>query len=523
MTRYPIGQQDFKDIREGGFAYVDKTGFIPKLLDGSKFYFLARPRRFGKSLFLSTLEYFFHGEKNLFKGLDVEKYQWDWDSYPVIHIDLGGANYDKKEFLVDILDRILSGYENTYQIIPENKNNPSDRFARLIRTAFEKTKHQVVVLIDEYEKPVIDTLGNDEVNDFNRDTLRGFYSVLKSSDKFMKLAFLTGVTKFGQMSVFSGLNNIRDISFRIPYGDICGITAKELECNFEEGIRQLAENEQTDLIGAIRLLKDNYDGYHFNENCEDIYNPYSLINALADSAIDPYWAASGTPKFLAEKLLNDNYNLEELEGIKVGRDRLMNVSNQNDDIIVLLFQTGYLTIKDYDKELREFTLGYPNREVEKAFFDYLLPNYSFLPKNEFESEVDNFKRYLNQGNPYSAFSALRILSAGISYDLIPQAETERHFQMILHMLIKLISSRNILIYPEYKTSDGRIDILIETPKFVYIIEIKKDKDAQDAIDQIKNKEYGLSFKNKNKKIFLIGMSFSTKTKRIENYIIESDN
>lgn len=369
MTRYPIGQQDFKDIREGGFAYVDKTGFIPKLLDGSKFYFLARPRRFGKSLFLSTLEYFFNGDKNLFKGLDVEKYQWEWDSYPVIHIDLGGANYDKKEFLVDILDRILSGYENTYQIIPENKNNPSDRFARLIRTAFEKTKHQVVVLIDEYEKPVIDTLGNDEVNDFNRDTLRGFYSVLKSSDKFMKLAFLTGVTKFGQMSVFSGLNNIRDISFRIPYGDICGITAKELECNFDEGIRQLAENEQTDRIGAIRLLKDNYDGYHFNENCEDIYNPYSLINALADSAIDPYWAASGTPKFLAEKLLNDNYNLEELEGIKVGRDRLMNVSNQNDDIIVLLFQTGYLTIKDYDKELREFTLGYPNREVEKAFFD----------------------------------------------------------------------------------------------------------------------------------------------------------
>lgn len=373
MVRYPIGKQDFKSLREGEYAYVDKTHYITKLLEGSTYYFLGRPRRFGKSLFLSTLEYFFLGERELFKDLAIDSYQWSWEEYPVIRIDLNGADYaETPGALSEKLSQQLDLVEEKYGI--ENKSrNLIDRFYQLIRRLSESRTKKVVVLVDEYEKPVIDAIGKSEVQNKNKEFLRGFYGVLKSLDKYLKLVFLTGVTKFGQMSVFSGLNNIDDISMDDAFGAVCGITETELRQTFRDGIIAFAERNDTTEEGALAQLKENYDGYHFSERCPDLYNPYSLIKALSKNKIGSYWSLSGTPSLLAKMLLEEKYDLGNLNGIRATERRLMGIGNQFEDAISLLYHTGYLTIKHYDRELEEYVLGFPNKEVEQAFFEYLLP------------------------------------------------------------------------------------------------------------------------------------------------------
>lgn len=517
MVRYPIGKQDFKSLREGNYAYVDKTEFIPKLLEGSTYYFLGRPRRFGKSLFLSTLEYFFLGERELFKDLSIYSYPWSWEEYPVIRIDLNGADFSESTgALAEKLGQQLSIVEEKYGV--ENRSTDLiDRFYQLIRRLSESTAKKVVVLVDEYEKPVIDAISNEEVQNKNKEFLRAFYGVLKSLDKYLKLVFLTGVTKFGQMSVFSGLNNIDDISMDDAFGAVCGITEPELKTNFREGISQFAERNEITEEEVLTLLKDNYDGYHFSERCQDLYNPYSLIKALSKNKIGSYWSLSGTPNLLARMLLEQKYDLGNLNGIRATERRLMGIGNQFEDPVALLYHTGYLTIKSYDRELEEYILGFPNKEVEQAFFEYLLPNYTFGGKNEVESRVSKFKRYITEGEARKAMEEMEAFSAGISYELIPEPEVERHFQALVYMFASLSVSSNVKVYPEKKTSDGRIDLLIETPRFVYIIEIKRDKDPETALQQIEDKNYALQFKGDGRKIFLIGVSFSTDKKRIDGF------
>lgn len=515
MTRYPIGKQDFKSLREGGYAYVDKTSFIPKLIEGSTYYFLGRPRRFGKSLFLSTLEYFFLGERELFKDLAIDSYPWSWEEYPVIRIDLNGADFaESPGALSEKLSQQLSFVEEKYGI--ENKSNDLiDRFYQLIRRLSESRAQKVVVLVDEYEKPVIDAIGKPEIHNKNKEFLRGFYSVLKSLDKYLNLVFLTGVTKFGQMSVFSGLNNIDDISMDDAFGAVCGITETELKENFQEGISAFAERNETTREGALVLLKENYDGYHFSERCPDLYNPYSLIKALSKNKIGSYWSLSGTPNLLATMLLEQKYDLGNLNGIRATERRLMGIGNQFEDPVALLYHTGYLTIKSYDRELEEYVLGFPNKEVEQAFFEYLLPNYTSGGKNEVESRVRKFKRYITEGDPVKAMEEMEAFSASISYELIPHPEIERHFQALVYMFASLSVSANVKVYPEKKTSDGRIDLLIETPRFVYIIEIKRDQNPEVALRQIEEKNYALQFKGERRKIFLIGLNFSSEKKRLD--------
>lgn len=521
MERYAIGMQDFGNIRRGGYVYVDKTQYIPLLLEGSKYYFLARPRRFGKSLFLSTLEYFFLGERDLFKGLSIDSYEWDWTEYPVIHIDLNGADYTQSTSL----DERLSANLGSYEIQEEKKEtNPlaiQERFRNLITSLYDKTGKQVVVLVDEYEKPILDTLDYPELSDKHKELLRGFYGVLKSLDKYLKFVFLTGVTKFGQMNVFSGLNNIRDISLLEDYGAICGITEKEMIDNFPKGIEDLAKEEEIEFEEAVHLLKENYDGYHFSKKCPDIYNPYSLINAFADREINAYWSATGTPSLLAKILKKKNFDLEKLDKARADRERLMGMNNQFEDPVALFYQTGYLTIKTYDKYSKNYILGYPNKEVEKAFFKYLLPNYSGQNIMETSSFMDQFKEALERGNPRLAMEVFEDFSAGISYDVIPLAETERHFQYIVYIVTKLLSSRTTTVKVEDKTSDGRIDLLITTPEYIYVVEIKKDETPEEALKQIRNKEYALQYRNDTRKVFLIGMNFSTEKKRLDGFIIES--
>lgn len=519
MARYPIGKQDFKTLRTGGYVYIDKTRYIEKLLEGSQMYFLSRPRRFGKSLFISTLECFFRGEKELFEGLYIDSPRQEWTEYPVIRIDLAAANFREHNALNVHLSAILSRYEKHYGIEREAQDTFSSRFSHLILTAYEKTGKQVVVLVDEYEKPLTDLIDDREQMEECRRVLQGFYSVLKSSDAMLKLVFLTGVTRFGQMSVFSGLNNIRDISLNEEFGAICGVTEQELQDNFKQGIEQLAIARKTDYEGALALLKENYDGYHFCQNCPDIYNPFSLVNALADSSIRPYWSATGTPSLLVQVLLRNKFNLLELDGMAVSEERLGEMDRFFSDPVSLFYQTGYLTIKNYDEDADLYIIGYPNREVEQAFLTHILPYY-YSEDTQVASLTDNLKLAVNRGEAEKIMEILEAFSAGISYELIPRDATEKHFQNMIYIVTSLLVSRTVKVSDEQRTSDGRMDVTIETPKFVYIIEIKRDKSASEALQQIIEKQYALKFKADNRKVYLIGVNFSTDTRRIDSYLIK---
>ena len=519
MARYPIGQQDFGDIRKEGFTYVDKTQFIIKLLEGNKYYFLARPRRFGKSLFLSTLEYFFNGEKELFSGLAIDRYSWDWQPYPVIHIDLGIRTYTDPDSLLRALQIYMERYEDRFGIIPSPDADIYERFFNLVNKAYIATGKKVVVLVDEYEKPVIDNIDNPGLFEAHRDILRGFYSVLKASDASIRLVFLTGITKFGQMNVFSGLNNLRDISMSEEFSTICGITEEELKENFREGIQLFSEKRNLTYDEVLQLLKSNYDGYHFNGNCPDIYNPYSLINAFADLWIRPYWSITGTPSLLAKILKLKSFNLEKLDGAKISEGRLIGTDLQFDDPLALFYLTGYLTIKRYNEEERSYVLGYPNREVEEAFFNYLLPNYSGINKTESESYIDQLYDGFEGGDPAKAMDVLQEFSKSISYDVIPKLQSERQFQYLVYILCKLLSSRKSMVAVEQKTSDGRIDLLIETGRYVYIIELKFNGNAREALAQIERKNYGLPYRNDTREVFAIGINYSSDEKCIDDFII----
>ena len=522
MEKYPIGKQDFKVIREGGYVYVDKTGFIPKLVNDSNYYFFSRPRRFGKSLFLSTLEYFFQGQKELFAGLEVVStdWGWDWTEYPVIHLDLNGADYTQPLGLESRLSSNLHYYEKKYATESNEDLSLPERFRVLIENIYSSTGKKIVVLVDEYEKPILDSIDYPDLFRRNKDLLHGFYGVIKSLDKYLQFVFLTGVTKFGQMNIFSGLNNIRDISLNPEYGSLCGVEEKDLMRYFPVGIRKLGEKLRLTPEKVLDLLKENYDGYHFCENCADLYNPYSLLNAFADSKIKPYWAYTATPTILAKVLHSNDFDLPRLEGIRVSEQRLMGLNNNFDDPAVLFYHTGYLTIKDYDPQTDLFILGYPNKEVEQAFFEFLLPNFSGKNRTQTSSFLDEFKIALDDGDPYKAMELLTRFSSSISYDMIPSPEVERHFQYIIYIIVKLLASSASFVKVEEKTSNGRIDLLVINLRYVYIFEFKRDASGHDALKQIYDKEYALQFQNDNRKVFLIGANFSTSKKRLEDYVIE---
>lgn len=527
MTKYPNGMSSFEAIRLGNFLYVDKTAYIAKLIEGRKYNFLSRPRRFGKSLFVSTLEAFFLGKRELFQGLDIYSHERSWEAWPVIRIDFTPQSFTDEKDLYYGLNKILSGYESEYDI----KINETDlrersfqfmqeRFYNLIEKAHESTGKGVVVLVDEYEKPVVDNLDNETLREKNRTHLSGFYSVLKALDAKLRLVFLTGVTKFGQMSVFSGLNNIHDISLSPEYGAVCGITENELLENLKEGIEGIAEYEETDFEGAVKLLKQNYDGYHFCENCPDIYNPYSIIGAMDDRKIGPYWASSGVPTILAKTLRQKSYNFEKLEGALASAERLTGIDNQAEDPVALFYQTGYLTIKEYLKRFRLYRLGFPNREVEGAFYNYLLPVYSNVNKTSTSNTIDDIAIGLITGNPEKSLSVLQSFTAGITYELLDKIEIEQHFEDLIYIIFKALLPYVSEIKAEERTSDGRMDLLIKTADYIYILELKIDSSAEKAIEQIEKKEYALQYLSDPRKIFLIGVNFSTSKRRIDSWKIK---
>ena len=385
MMKYPIGIQSFPDIRERGFVYADKTAYVYRMALMGKYYFLSRPRRFGKSLLVSTMEAYFLGRKELFKGLAMEKLETEWKAYPVLHLDLNAQNYVDENALHEELDKHLVIWEQTYGIAIDKSLSPETRFYNVIRNIYQQTGSQVVVLVDEYDKPLLSTIDNETLHTSYRNTLKAFFSVLKSLDACIRFAFITGVSKFSHVSIFSDLNNLNDVSMDAHYADICGISEQELHAYFDSSIHELADANGMTYEETCEQLRRQYDGYHFLQNSVGIYNPFSLLNTFAKGAFNDYWFATGTPTFLVKLLQQNDYELSELQEIYVSASTLTSTNEDYDDPIPVLYQSGYLTIKGRDPYMG-LRLGFPNEEVERGFFDFLLPYYASRRK----SSVDGF-------------------------------------------------------------------------------------------------------------------------------------
>ncbi len=513
--KYPIGVQSFEEMRTDTWLYVDKTRYVHDLVSNGKYYFLSRPRRFGKSLLISTLEAYFLGRRELFKGLAIESLTDDWEPRPVFHLDLNAKDYETRESLIQILNSHLEKWEERFGS-EKSDRTPEERFAWLVRKARETTDRKVAILVDEYDKPLLATSENPELQDTYRKMLKGFYGVLKSCDADIQFAMLTGVTKFSKVSIFSDLNNLEDITFNDRYSTICGITPDELEANFKAGIDALAQKLHTDHEGAISILKKNYDGYHFSASLDDVYNPYSLISALKNSVIGDFWFDTGTPTFLADKIHDNAIDLTELEKEEVDANRIMSVDLISEDPVPVLFQSGYLTIKDYDSEFREYRLGYPNREVKEAFLKFILPEYTKVRAGKTVFSLTRFVADIRNGEPEAFMKRFSALFAGYPYELI--SDCELHYHNVIYLTLTLMG---FYVRAEYHTSDGRCDAMVQTDRFIYIFEFKYDKSAREALEQIERKRYAAPFAADTRKIFRIGVNFSPETRSIDEYLIES--
>ena len=513
--KYPIGIQSFPDIRERGFVYVDKTAFVYRMALMGKFYFLSRPRRFGKSLLVSTMGTYFLGRKELFKGLALEKLETEWKTYPVLHLDLNAQNYVDEKALREELDKHLVIWEQAYGMVIDKSLSPETRFYNVIRRAYEQTGCQVVVLVDEYDKPLLATIDNKPLHDAYRDTLKAFFSVLKSLDACIRFGFITGVSKFSHVSVFSDLNNLNDISMHPRYVDICGISGNELHDYFDSSIHELADANGMTYEETSERLRKHYDGYHFRENSVGVYNPFSLLNTFESLVFNDYWFATGTPTFLVKLLQAKNYKLGDLEGKKVMPDALSTTDTAMSDPLPVLYQSGYLTIKGYDRNMRIYTLGYPNEEVERGFLNFLLPYYTPISNDDKASFLSGFVMAVNEGRPEDFLLLTQTMLAGRDYRIA--GEAEKYFQNTFYLIFQLLGFNAQV---EQATSQGRIDLVIQTKDFVYIMELKLDKTAEEALAQIKEKGYARPFQGDGRKKFLIGVNFSSETRTLEKWIVE---
>ena len=508
---YPIGIQSFEDIRRGGYVYVDKTDLIYKLAATGKYYFLSRPRRFGKSLLVSTMEAYFQGKRELFDGLAIASLEKDWTEYPVLHFDLSGANYTDMEALNDKIGRQLETLESRFGVVKKYKTFPV-RLDNLIECAFNKTGRQVVILIDEYDKPVIDNLDRPELQDRMRETLRGFYGVMKGKDGYIRFGFLTGVTKIGKMSVFSDLNNPADISLDKEYSDICGVSETDLAEYFAESVIELAEANGLSEEECCRKLALMYDGYHFHPKAAGVYNPFSLLSTFKVKEFREYWFETGTPSFLVKVMKNTSYDITSLSEQEADSSLLTDISSAFLNPVPLLYQSGYLTIKGYDEDFQMYRLGFPNREVKHGFLNYLMPYYTPVGSETPMMLISRMTRDVRSGNPESFMTRLDALFARTNYQI--QGESEKDFQYAMYIIIELMGE---YVETERTTSNGRIDILIKTKDYVYVIEIKTDSTPDEALAQIEERGYARPFADDPRRIFKIGVNFSTANRRIDGW------
>lgn len=511
---YPIGIQNFEKIRTEDFLYVDKTAEIYKLAKEGRYYFLSRPRRFGKSLLVSTMEAYFSGRKELFSGLAIEKLEAEWKQHPVLHLDLSGVSYTDESVLERVLSDKLAKWETLYGAV-----NTSDilglRFKEVIEAAYNETGNQVAILIDEYDKPIIDNLGNEPTLSHLRSTLQGFYSVMKSMDARIRFGFLTGVTKIGKMSVFSGLNNLNDISMIPDYVDICGVSETELHEYFDESISELSSANEMSKEECYVKLKSMYDGYHFCEDSIGIYNPFSLLNTFQNKKFREYWFETGTPGFLVEVMRKTSFDVTTLENQTVDSTLMSNADAIFENPVPYLFQSGYLTITGYNDMFRLYQLGFPNQEVKNGFLNCLLKYYvPMSPDMSGTTLIYQLWHSITEGNPKLFMQILSSLFANTSYQI--QGETEKDFQYAMYIISALLGE---YVQVERTTSNGRIDLIIQTKEFIYIFELKVNADADVALRQIAEKGYARPFECDSRKLFKIGVNFSTATRRIEDWKI----
>ena len=524
--KIPIGVQSFEVMRNDKFLYVDKTPFLFKLAHSNRVYFLSRPRRFGKSLFLSTLKNYFLGQKELFKGLYIEKAEEKraeiekteaWVEYPVFYLDFNVGRYDLDGALAESFDYFLKKQEKVYGLKNEGCSF-GKRFQSLIETAYNKTGRQAVILVDEYDKPLLQTMGvNEALNEEYRNTLKAFYSVIKTCDQYIRFAFLTGVTKFSKVSVFSDLNNLQDISMITEYSDICGITDEELKLNFEPEIKTLGERKKKNFAETLLELKKKYDGYVFAKEGVSVYNPFSVLSAFSAKDLGNYWFSTGTPTFLVNYLKDAYYNIPDLDGnVELNEAGIELYRADAKNPLPILFQSGYLTIKEYIEEVNMYRLGFPNDEVRYGFLENLVPAYSSLRPDETGVSIWKFVEDIRAGNVDEFMERMQAIIAGVPYDNLPKDKLklrEQNYQTAVYLIFKLMGQ---FIETEIHCAKGRADCIVHTKDSIYIFEFKlmSAGTAEDAIVQIKDKGYAAQFKTSGKRIILIGSSFDEEERTI---------
>lgn len=512
--KLPIGIQSFEKLRTGGYLYVDKTELVYRLAKAGIPCFLSRPRRFGKSLLLSTLEAYFLGKKDLFKGLAIERLEQDWLVYPVLHLDLNAEKYDSNERLANLLESQLEAWEAEYGVTEINRSY-SIRFMTVIRRAYEQTGRRVVVLVDEYDKPMLRSFDNPELQRDFRETLTAFYTVLKSADAYLQLVFITGVTKFAQMGIFSNLNQLQDISLHPAYTTLCGMTRAEIGAVFAPELQSLARGNGLTYEETMDKLGRQYDGYHFNyRNWEGMFNPFSVLNTFSTGLFENAWFASGTPTFLAEMLRKTDFDLRDLDGIEVSSASLSDDCADIHNPVPMIYQSGYLTIKKYDPQFGLYTLGFPNEEVKYGFLNFVAPFYTPVASTDTAFYIGKFVRELTSGDVEAFLERLRCFFADFPYEL--NTKTERHYQVVFYLVFKLMGQ---FTEAEVRSARGRADAVVKTADYTYVFEFKLDGSAEAALQQIEEKGYSFPYGADGRKLVKVGVSFDAEQRNLGEWLI----
>ena len=517
VNRYPVGIQTFSNLREGNYLYVDKTKYIVDFRSkGMKYIFLSRPRRFGKSLFASTLQAYFEGRKELFEGLAIADYEKEWTTHPVLHFDMSGAKHFNEQELKDYLDYILQPYEKLYGE-GKGENTPNTRLIGLVTRAYKQTGQKAVVIIDEYDAPLLDVVHEEDNLQQLRRIMQNFYSPLKMLDPYLEFTFITGITKFSQLSIFSELNNLDNISMLDQYSAICGISLTELTTVMRPDVEGLGRALGLGYGECLDQLRQYYDGYHFSKNSEDVFNPFSLIKALNAQDIAPYWFGSGTPTFLLKQLEKFHVDLTSLERQDVVLSSFDLSPEEMTDALPLLYQSGYLTIKNYDPLFQQYTLGIPNKEVRDGLLNSLVPRYVNPRRTDNDAFLLGFCKAVYRGDIEDALEHMRTYMATIPYDL--ENHTEKHFQTIFYLMFSFL---NIYIRTEVKSAVGRADAVMHMPDTIYVFELKVDKSADEALQQIDDKGYMLPYHKEGKRLVKIGISFDSKKRTLAEWKIKEE-
>lgn len=509
----PIGIQDFEKLRKGNYVYVDKTSYVYELAQLSTPYFLSRPRRFGKSLLLSTFEAYFRGKKDLFKGLAIEQLEKDWAEYPVIKISFGANSYENNERLKSRFETILTQNENQFNI-ERKSDDPAERLNNIIHSAYEKTGNQVVILIDEYDKPILDALYT-EYEELNRQELRSFYSPLKDCDEYIRFLFITGITKISHVNIFSGLNQLDDISLEKAYATLCGISESELEQYFEPEIKALAQEQEMTVEETKKKLARMYDGYHFTHNAEGVYNPFCLLKCFKQKDFGSYWFESGTPSMLVKTLQNQPIELTNLvNGRLVTEDQFKNYDPDSNNMLPVIYQSGYLTIKDFEKESRLYKLDFPNKEIEGGFLSVVLQKFVTVPYDDIGLEINNLRIALRNKNIDLSLSIIKSAIADLP-TIVKKEMCENYYESVTHLMFRMTGYR---VVSELQNVCGRSDVVVMTKDSVFIFELKMDKGgdfdivAEKALQQIDENGYAGRFAVSGKKMYKTAIVFSSEGK-----------